>query len=186
MQSPLLTLGVNSVYVLFIPKEKHTDIHTIVFWVAWQQIELYTLHQFLSVYRAKWVMDPFAPKIGALKYNILISVGGNILQRAKFCYVRTKPNFPVIVRAQVMMATTSITGSHLEFFWSSSSRKRDWLLPYLMFLYLHPAKPKLFSPNHHDRLVPLAPLALKPAFLGVVSSVQLIIVELQPRWKMDI
>ena len=35
--------------------ENHTDIQGIIFWVAWQQMEVFTLSQFLSIYWAKWV-----------------------------------------------------------------------------------------------------------------------------------
>ena len=54
-----------AIMVEFTHKEKH-QFSRSYFGVAWQQVKVFTLEQFLSVYRDEWVTYPSALKFYAL------------------------------------------------------------------------------------------------------------------------
>ena len=60
---------------------QYSNIHTIIFWAAWQQMEVFTLNQFLSVYWAQWVTYSFTLKFCALVSIIQYNISNGLIFR---------------------------------------------------------------------------------------------------------
>ena len=64
---------------MFTRNEIQPVIPTDKKWVAWQQMGMFTLIQFWSIYRAEWVADIFVPKFYSVVHsNIGLNFGDGL------------------------------------------------------------------------------------------------------------